>query len=822
MSVSVRRPVSVQLWIIYALMICSGLGWMAAAFVLGQSPLPIRHIGFDILYQIAKATFIGSTAGVFLRYVVPGPTEEEKEKEVSLLACGIKAVYVSRREADGVFLKAVQDRHTRNLWMAGISLREFLLSSGPLHNVWLAIRDRLKDEHCRQIALSERLKVHILLLHPACPEGDFRFKVECDALAQGLKDDVPVAIQTILQLCHDMEPANISAGGGAAQTPSLEARLYEHGSFAFKFITDSFAIVEQYLYRDQPGDPAMPLVHYADSSAAYKQIVHSYGIVWNHAEPARIDETQIGVGRGLRESHLTGIFREENDRPLLTRREKHALQSGRVGDIIAIQALSGRFYVYSTPGNLQTATKPVGRCAKIRLLVSHPASRSAILRAVADSTAIENIGPTLRTWSWDKHKDSPLYIDVHSAIHQVERLRRMGCDIEMRLSAADLSCALLLTRDRMFVERYAYGRSKDFSTGVTLGGDAVFEYERPKPKPDDFDAEGARGGADFKDHPKHVGEAVSVPSEQRMLDSAFEVLWDSYSISAQEYCTDVNRDKESFEAEVKILLDQVSPDPPDDRICMIILAAGYGTRISADLERRSNLKGKPKGLLPVGGKPILEWLLEGVNGIEKIHDIVIVTNEKYFDQFQEWQRTSRTAAYRSIRIISDGTASNENRRGAIGALHFAVAREEVRGSVFVVGADNCFHGHFRPVIDEFLKIKTGVVVIHDEGSPDRVAGKFGVVTIGDKGQITDFEEKPERPTTSLASTLCYLLTKENIRRLKGYVRQNPCADSAGEFIRHLVQQGETLKAFEFDGSWHDIGTLAEYDALSQMMETSKR
>jgi glucose-1-phosphate thymidylyltransferase len=793
MKISMKPPSSFPSWGIWPLAIAGAIGWMFVSYALAQSTLGPWHLILLVVYEIAKAIFIGATAGVFLKYIAPGPSEEEHRTSLlqsgaSVFQCGIRALYEKRDEAAATFLDAVNDSQTTNLWMIGISLRDFLLDSGKRHEVWFAICKRLKDEDSRNLQLSDRLKVRILLLDPSCPEGDFRFELEKRELNQGLKEDVPQSIRAVWNLCYEMRPEQAPLAGGLAKIPDIiEVRLYQHGSFAFEFITDSFAVAEQYNYRDKFGASGMPSVQYIHLSHGYEQIKRSYDIVWKHARLVEVgDPTRTGVGRGLRESRLTNIFLEE-DRPQLTRREQDVLRRGHSGEIIAIQALSGRFYTHLAVAELQEAAKPVGRCAKIRLLVCNPTTRNAILRAVADSTAIENIGAALHDWNWAKHRISRLYEDIHFALNEFARLRESECDIELRLCAADLSCAMLSTSDRMFVERYAYGRSRNFSQRVTLGGDTVFEYERgPKP----------------------------ASSDERILESAFEVLWDSYSISADDYTRNPEAEKLLFENELSTLLSQLNCDTPDDDLSMVILAAGYGQRISADLEKMPSLKGKPKALLPVGGKPMIEWLLDGVKNVEKIRRITIVTNEKYFDQFQDWQRTTRTHSWRSIKIISDGTKSNDERKGAIGALHFAVTREEIRGSVFVVGGDNFFIGDFNGVIKTFRDLKTGVIAVHDAGSPVAIAGKLGVVDVDLDDFIVDFEEKPEHPKTSLASTLCYVLTKENVRCLKGYVREKERQDSAGEFVRYLVQQHHRLKAFKFKGKWYDIGTWADYKDLS--------
>ena len=69
----------------------------------------------------------------------------------------------------------------------------------------------------------------------------------------------------------------------------------------------------------------------------------------------------------------------------------------------------------------------------------------------------------------------------------------------------------------------------------------------------------------------------------------------------------------------------------------IILAAGYGTRLyPLTLD-------KPKALLEVGGKTILDRLVEKIELVKECKRIIIVTNEKFFRNFEDWKKTFKTS-----------------------------------------------------------------------------------------------------------------------------------------------------------------------------------
>ena len=63
----------------------------------------------------------------------------------------------------------------------------------------------------------------------------------------------------------------------------------------------------------------------------------------------------------------------------------------------------------------------------------------------------------------------------------------------------------------------------------------------------------------------------------------------------------------------------------------IVLAAGYATRLYPLTENF------PKPLLPVGDKPILNWLLEDIDALPEITEHVIISNHKFIKHFEDWK-----------------------------------------------------------------------------------------------------------------------------------------------------------------------------------------
>ncbi len=238
----------------------------------------------------------------------------------------------------------------------------------------------------------------------------------------------------------------------------------------------------------------------------------------------------------------------------------------------------------------------------------------------------------------------------------------------------------------------------------------------------------------------------------------------------------------------------------------IVLAAGYGTRLYP------LTLNKPKPLLPVAGRPIIEYILERLQPIDVLRDLYIVTNQKFYPNFIEWKGRYRSSF--KIKVLNDRTLSNEDRLGAIGDINFVVESEGIEDDLLVIGGDNIFEFDLLEAYQYFRQKEASVVGLYDMEDPSRVAGLYGVVSLDQEGKIVRFDEKPKRPKSSLISTAIYLFTREDIGEVKKCIEEGHNPDNAGDFIRYLSEKKSTY-GFVFRETWFDIGDKNQYRIANQ-------
>jgi glucose-1-phosphate thymidylyltransferase len=207
-----------------------------------------------------------------------------------------------------------------------------------------------------------------------------------------------------------------------------------------------------------------------------------------------------------------------------------------------------------------------------------------------------------------------------------------------------------------------------------------------------------------------------------------------------------------------------------------------------------------KALLPYKGKPMINHI---VDKIPRDIGILINVNMKFEHDFQEW----RSRQDRDITICVENVKSEEEKLGAVGSLNYWIRQKKITEDLLLFGADN----YFEFDLARFLAAYDGrhvLVAVYDVGHPSK-ATQYGVVKIeGDR--ITELEEKPAMPRTSLIATACWILPPRVFPMISAFC-EKAVRDNLGFFITHLVGV-DIVKAYQFKEQWIDIGNLEIYHA----------
>lgn len=232
---------------------------------------------------------------------------------------------------------------------------------------------------------------------------------------------------------------------------------------------------------------------------------------------------------------------------------------------------------------------------------------------------------------------------------------------------------------------------------------------------------------------------------------------------------------------------------------MLILAAGYATRLYP------LTLNQPKPLLPVAGKPMVEYVLSSLRSIQKVDCVYIVTNAKFAGHFEKWSADySRQTPYPRIEIVNDRSHDDKDKLGAIGDLNLVLREKKIDDDLIVVAGDNLFSdslGEFGRFCEQQ---NAPVLGVYDVGSLEEVK-KYGAVTVDATGKILSFVEKPQNPTTTLIGIALYYYPREALPLINQYIAEGNNPDQPGRLIQWLYPR-QPVYTWIVPGMWYDIGS----------------
>ena len=236
----------------------------------------------------------------------------------------------------------------------------------------------------------------------------------------------------------------------------------------------------------------------------------------------------------------------------------------------------------------------------------------------------------------------------------------------------------------------------------------------------------------------------------------------------------------------------------------VILAGGHATRLWPVTKDRA------KPLLPLGERPIIDYIIDEM---EDFDEVLISTNEKFADDFEEYIELSGRD---NVRVVVEEQDSEEEKPGTIGAIINILDQEEIEDDLLIIGGDNYYSFSIQDFV-EFSQEKDAPTNVVFDVNDLAKASSFGIVDT-DEDAIVGFEEKPEEPPSTLASTACYFYPESQLSLFHEYeehfrentdIPEDQFLDEPGRLLEWAHEQTD-MYAYSFTGEWHDVGTPEGY------------
>lgn len=232
----------------------------------------------------------------------------------------------------------------------------------------------------------------------------------------------------------------------------------------------------------------------------------------------------------------------------------------------------------------------------------------------------------------------------------------------------------------------------------------------------------------------------------------------------------------------------------------IVLAAGYATRLYPITENT------PKPLLLIKGVSILDWLMRDVDTISEIDEHIVVCNHKFIAQFETWRENC--GLQKPVRIVDDGSMTNETRLGAVSDLLLAIGKCAIDDDVLVLAADNILDFSFKGFVEYAKQVQTSCIMCHHEPEIAKLQ-RTGVIRLDAEHCVLEMQEKPKTPCSHWAVPPFYVYLKSDLPLIKASVANGCSADAPGSLARYLSNK-TVLHAWEMPGERVDLGCKEIY------------
>lgn len=247
-----------------------------------------------------------------------------------------------------------------------------------------------------------------------------------------------------------------------------------------------------------------------------------------------------------------------------------------------------------------------------------------------------------------------------------------------------------------------------------------------------------------------------------------------------------------------------------ERVVVMILAGGQGERLSILSRQRA------KPAVPFGGKyRIIDFALSNcVNS--GLFTVGVLTQyrphslNEHIGIGRPWDLDRQTGGVRLLQPYLGRARSNWYRGTADAIYHnlFFVDQRQF-SDVLILSGDHIYAMDYGPMV-AFHRASGADVTVAVQPVPWEQAPRFGVLAAAADGRVVEFQEKPARPRSNLASMGIYIFRKDTLlKALRGDNVDGSMVDFGKDVIPYMINRGRVY-AYAFDDYWQDVGTIQSY------------
>ena len=246
------------------------------------------------------------------------------------------------------------------------------------------------------------------------------------------------------------------------------------------------------------------------------------------------------------------------------------------------------------------------------------------------------------------------------------------------------------------------------------------------------------------------------------------------------------------------------------RLAAMVLAGGKGTRL------QSLTKKVAKPAVSYGGKyriidfPLSNCANSGITSVGVLTQYESSELNTYIGNGEKW-------GLNGVRSLTSVLTPKETEEGSNWYLGTADAiyqnidwLDRVDPEyVLILSGDHIYSCSYDPMLRKHVASGSDCT-ISCYRVPIQEASRFGILVANDKDEIVEFQEKPKKPISNLASMGIYIFTYKVLRAalIADHKKENSSHDFGKDIIPTMLKEKRKLSVYLYDGYWKDVGTVA--------------
>lgn len=256
------------------------------------------------------------------------------------------------------------------------------------------------------------------------------------------------------------------------------------------------------------------------------------------------------------------------------------------------------------------------------------------------------------------------------------------------------------------------------------------------------------------------------------------------------------------------------------RCIAMLLAGGQGSRLYA----LTNKVAKPA--VSFGGKyriidfPLSNCINSNIDTVGVLTQYQPLLLNEYIGTGQPWDLDRN---FGGVHILSPYQAKegSEWYKGTANAIYqnlYYIKRYNP-DNVLILSGDHIYKMNYAEMLDYHVSNNADCTIAAIRVPMDE-ASRFGILNVKENGEIYEFEEKPKNPKSNLASMGIYIFKAEKLYEYleSDAKKEGSKNDFGGDVLPAMLNAGEKMMSFEFNGYWKDVGTISSlYDANMDLL-----